>query len=453
MAAPLTARQAEVLAAWEACGRSAAEAARRLGVRRSTVTSTIARVRERGLVPPPPAAAGATAATVPDENPDRLARLESENAALRRERKAALQESASFAAVRDLLHQLGSTPAEPPVWIAAAGRVSTKGVVHFLQSDWHVGEVVSAAAVEGRNAYDLAAAERRVRLSLEKGIMLCFGEMREPRFDGVVVSFLGDMITGDLHEELLATNAEAALGSVIRVAEMGVAFLTEVERHFPGRVFVPCVTGNHGRTTRKPRFKERAGTNLDWLAYQMMRRIFAERFRGQAEHDWPIRFYIPEGPDARFNIYGWRVLQTHGDRFRGGDGHIGPPGPMIRGRGRMVLADAAAGERHDLMCMGHFHLPFSGPGLEANGSPKGVDEYAFGNAFPDEGPSQTVMIHHPDMLRTHRWVIRLDDKTQGESAGWVSWPAQNQDDAQRLGHAPGRRAADPGRGGGRQARA
>jgi hypothetical protein len=49
-----------------------------------------------------------------------------------------------------------------------------------------------------------------------------------------------------------------------------------------GRVFVPCVTGNHGRNTHKIRAKGRNFTSVDWLIYQMLEMQFAGDARSRS---------------------------------------------------------------------------------------------------------------------------------------------------------------------------
>jgi hypothetical protein len=54
------------------------------------------------------------------------------------------------------------------------------------------------------------------------------------------------------------------------------------------RVFIPCVTGNHGRNTHKIRAKGRNFTNFDWLLYQTYGPALRER--------QPYSFLYPRWP-------------------------------------------------------------------------------------------------------------------------------------------------------------
>src|SRR6185437_5478357 len=93
-----------------------------------------------------------------------------------------------------------------------------------------------------------------------------------------------------------------------------------------GNVFVPCVVGNHGRNTLKPRAKSRVYTSYEWLLYVMLERYFAER-------NPAIRFFVPSDIDALVRVNATRYLFTHGDALgvKGGDGIIGALGPIMRG--------------------------------------------------------------------------------------------------------------------------
>src|SRR6266702_2618053 len=46
-----------------------------------------------------------------------------------------------------------------------------------------------------------------------------------------------------------------------------------------GRVFVPCVVGNHGRSTKKFRMKNRVFTSYDWSIYCILEKMFRKEER------------------------------------------------------------------------------------------------------------------------------------------------------------------------------
>jgi len=154
---------------------------------------------------------------------------------------------------------------------------------------------------------------------------------------------------------------------------------------------VPCVVGNHGRLTRKPRAKLRPLESFDWLIYAMMAREIND-VRGIKE----IKFAISEGADYRYPVYSSRYQLTHGDQFRGGSGISGLLSPLMLGHHRKSRREASKKRGYDYLLMGHWHqLRFMGP-LVVNGSLKGYDEYAEVQNYEVEPPQQAFWLTDPE---------------------------------------------------------
>ena len=180
-----------------------------------------------------------------------------------------------------------------------------------------------------------------------------------------------------------------------------------------GRVFLPCVSGNHGRDTVKIWGKDRHATSFDWLLYCLL----AKHFEG----DKRITFYIPDGPDAYYRVFGHRYLLTHGDQFRGGDGVIGALGPIIRGDHRKRSRNGQIDMAYDTMLIGHWHQLIQLTRLIVNGSLKGYDEYAYSNNFGFERPQQALWLTHPQHGITFSMPVHCDRHRQ--TAPKTSWVA------------------------------
>lgn len=84
---------------------------------------------------------------------------------------------------------------------------------------------------------------------------------------GAYLALGGDLISGDIHEELVRTNALTAHQQVQFVVEQIGAGIRMALEAF-GAVHVASVPGNHGRTTRKPTAKLYSQLSYDtfrWL--------------------------------------------------------------------------------------------------------------------------------------------------------------------------------------------
>lgn len=261
------------------------------------------------------------------------------------DQKSAVTEEAIRRKIINLREAVESAP--PPQWVLAPlGKADSPGVPTLFLSDLHWGEVVQPTQIGGVNSYDLATARDRLHRAVSVAVHLL--EILDPkwRYPGIVVPLGGDMISGNIHDELTATNELNTMPTVVDLYSELRGVISNLADKF-GRVFLPCVSGNHGRDTRKIWSKDRHATSFDWLLYILL----AKHFEG----DKRVTFLIPDGPDALYSIYGYRYLLTHGDQFRGGDGVIGALGPIIRGDHRKRSRNSQVDMAYDTMLLGHWH--------------------------------------------------------------------------------------------------
>lgn len=352
----------------------------------------------------------------------RLVSLQDENSTLRRELKQAVRDSLDTEKVRKEIIGLSGMSPSPPSWLVDMKDrdYSGPGTPMVLWSDWHWGEVVNREEVGGVNAFNLAIAKVRARKLLDKTIKLAFNHQVNPKYPGIIVSLNGDMIGGEIHQELADTNELKTIPAVIDLMGVLIGMLEELARKF-GNVFVVCIVGNHGRNTLKPRAKSRVYTSYEWLLYTMLERHFAER-------NPAVRFFVPSDIDALVKVNSTRYLFTHGDALgtRGGDGIIGALGPIMRGKIKTSHSNAQVGRDFDTLVIGHWHQYLPLPGLIVNGCLKGYDEFArtiLRATF--QRPIQAMWYDHPKVGITKHEPLYLEDQLQHPTAdgGWVSWAA------------------------------
>lgn len=293
---------------------------------------------------------------------------------------------------------------EPPKWMSpqAPGR-KKHATLTLLLSDTHFDEVVLPEEVGGLNAYNRRIAELRLRWWGENAIKMARHYLSGVTYDGVVVMLGGDIFSGDIHEELKETNEDTMLGSLLHWSEQICAVLLMFAEEF-GKVHVPCVVGNHGRMTRKPRAKLRAKTNFDWLLGKMIERHLA--------NDKRFTFQISENADTTVQLYGHGHLLTHGDQVSGGGGVGGIWPPIMRMRGRKAQRAMDIGQPFETLWMGHWHQYISTPYMIVNGSTKGLDEYAWVQNFGYEPPQQALAIVTPEHNITVQAPVFCHDKVK-----------------------------------------
>jgi len=323
------------------------------------------------------------------------------------------REAVSHAMVRDEILHLSNSKPPIPEWLTEDRSKAHRspGVPTIFASDWHWGEVIDRDQIGGVNAYDLTIARDRAHRLIESAVDLLKNHMVRPEYPGIVFAMGGDMFSGDIHEELTRTNEAPIMPLVLDVWGVLIWCIERLANEF-GQVFVPCVSGNHSRTTHKMTSKERNHLSFDWLLYSMLDKHF--------EKDSRVSFLIPEGPDALFRVYGHRYLLTHGDQFRGGDGMIGALGPIIRGDHKKRSRNSQIGMEYDTLLLGHWHQLIQMQRLIVNGSLKGYDEYAQDGNFGFEPPRQALWITHPEKGITFQMPVLVEDNLEKCGLNWVS---------------------------------
>jgi hypothetical protein len=336
-------------------------------------------------------------------------------AGLRAELKDARGEANSAEIMREYVGtaKLAVNVLQLPKWVYTAKAAKSPGVPKIFLSDFHWGENVRREQVGGVNQFNIVIAQRRLRAVIETTIALSKILSPEMDYPGIVCPLAGDMVSGNIHDELAATNELNTMPTLLDLYGHLVPAITMLADNF-GRVFLPCVSGNHDRDTKKTWSKDRNHTSFGWLLYQFLAKHF--------ELDNRVTFYIPDNSDALYRIYDLRYLTTHGDQFRGGDGIIGPLGPITRGAQKKLARNQAVNQDFDVMEFGHFHTRLLSARLRGNSSLKGYDEYAASSNFGFERPSQNFTMTHPDHGITFDAPVYCDVVTKKAKMQWMSVP-------------------------------
>lgn len=380
-------------------------ASSKLGLTRSAMQNTVAAAKVRGL-------------TGKSVIKDDAAKWKTQAQNLQRQLTQQRNEADSAEAIREAIYGLSARSPEPPQWVLREGKVGSRGAPLTIFSDWHWGEVVLKEEVAGVNEFNEKIGRARVKRLVDTTIDLCFNHMGRSavKYPGLIVCLGGDMITGDIHEELRATNDRTPQQSVNDLTDIIAASLDNLAAKF-GRLFVPCVVGNHGRSTLKPRMKGRVYTSYEWNIYCNLER----HFRSSKN----VQFLIPGEADAHFSVFGHRYLLTHGDSLgvKGGDGIIGALGPIMRGALKVGRSEAQIGRDFDTLLIGHWHQFQTPAGVICNGSLIGYNEYArLALRARFEPPTQALIFTHPEWGITARWPMYLEPPLHKDAEkAWIKW--------------------------------
>jgi len=280
-----------------------------------------------------------------------------------------------------------------------------------------MGEVIEAEEINGINAFNPDICRDRLRRYFPATCEIGSRWASDTDCQGVLLALAGDLISGDIHEELRITNALTSHEQCIAVAEELSAGIVNLLEAF-GRVHVVVVPGNHGRTTHKPTAKLYARLSYDNLIGAMI----AEKFRG----DDRVTFQQSASKDQITPIFGRTVFTTHGDKIgtKGGMGFAGPMLPIVRGAKKIEVQQAGIGRRPDLIQFGHYHTTGNPGHILANGSVPGYSEYGDDLRAVVEQPQQWAYLLHSKWWLRERMPIQLEEPGLPEKprvkvpAGW-----------------------------------
>ena len=327
-------------------GRNAA--ARALGVSHAVLSYW--------LKPPAPTRVAAAALDVGEIRAARTAQHDAATLRLLRRKLADAAEAADF---------FDAIPRCKPIVAATSKRKTGRrpGTIVTIASDWHFGEVVTAEETNGGNVYNMRIAHERAARFWANVLWLREDILRTVDSPDHVLSLNGDMISGSIHPELLATNdggITTQVGEVCGALEAGIRQLAPKCR----RLVIPCIHGNHGRSSLKSHMKDGFENSAEAMMYRFLR---------GALRDVPnIEWLIPRAESVMVEVQGRRLRFQHGTFLRSQGGVGGILVPLSRWAHRMSGADHT---RADWYVFGHFHQACTFGQVVVNGSLIGDSSY------------------------------------------------------------------------------
>lgn len=396
---------------------SFAELARQTGVHVNTIkgaadTLGIVVGKDPVTVTPPPE----------PEHPDVV--LTRENANLRRQvKRLSERDAAEESVIRRIEAAIeNAQPTFQPVQfdVARSGDRTAQELV-LLFSDTHASEVVSLEETEGLNEYGWEI--MLARMAEMTRAVVSHVQHYQFRVSRLHLFLLGDMLSGDIHEELAITNDRPAAEAVVDFAYDTAAWITDLVRLLveadavvaqDGEYFVNVagVPGNHPRASKKPQAKL-AHNNGDWLSYKMLEAIL--------RHDPAFRFDFKRGGmNIQLIAERYRALLMHGDGIRSTMPGV-PWGGVTRRVATLEAQMMKSRTPLDFVFMGHWHSPQSLAGIQSrtwiNSSVKGPDEYSLKMFGQGHDASQTLLSFHPKRGWTGQYPLDLTPR-QAASEGW-----------------------------------
>ena len=278
-------------------------------------------------------------------------------------------------------------------------------------TDTHVGDRVDANQMYGLNEYNIDLFNKRLFTWMYQVINLSNLRRNIAPVKELVVPMLGDMISGDIHEELARTNVENCMMQMMNAAYLIAQALRELSSHFPV-VRVPAVVGNHGRMTRKIPSKDKY-MDWDYMLYQWLA-AFCQDLDN-------VSFEIPKSFMHIFEVANQKILIMHGDSISGSGGLNAITRAIEKMRSVVQYGERTESKERftsfDAVMIGHFHRIDeydigTGP-LLINGTLKGGDEYTTSQLHIANAPKHLISWWHPKMGYLGKEIIYLDRNDEG----------------------------------------
>lgn len=316
--------------------------------------------------------------------------------------KIALSTSTFEQRILDQIHQ--DVVALPPAPFKAQklpGIGDQKREEYILNiSDCHAGERVSPIDTLGLGGYNFDIFVWRVE-QIYKTLAKLHATCLQRTPSKLWVLFNGDIVSGEIHDELARTNDAPITMVVAETAFVFAQLLRDLSAMFPTIEVVCVAASNHPRLAQKPAYKNK-WNNWDYLVHRMMEAYCK---------DIPnIAFDIPRSLHWIGEIGGKTYLLMHGDGIQswmnipwyGINRMISKLKGLYAPHGKII---------HNII-LGHFHTPGSIADVAGeiiiNGSFKGVDEFSMGKLGTGNFPAQWYFGTDPDKGITSRYLLHLN---------------------------------------------
>ena len=271
-------------------------------------------------------------------------------------------------------------------YISSKSKVESHCAMVMHVTDGHYGAIQLPSEIEGFGEYSPEISVER-QMNFAKKIIDWADVNRHaytiPQLNIIVT---GDLISGDIHQELCTTNAFPSPVQVVGAAEILSNQIALVAPHF-NNVIVDFVSeDNHARLTKKPQAKEAGYNSMNYLVGY----IAKERVSFLKN----VKFNIYPQYEAVVNILGRRYLLCHGHNINGWGGFPWYGIERKVAKEAIKRLNAPDFNKFNKIIGGHFHTPITTPTFWFGGSVSGTDAYDHKNGRHSI-PSQSSWLIHP----------------------------------------------------------
>lgn len=237
----------------------------------------------------------------------------------------------------------GSIPKITPPSITLSRKSGIDNSSHTLLlalSDWHIGEVVSKDETGGVNEYNYGIAKAGIESIISNILRWVENQRLGYTIDNVQILGMGDWISGDIHEELTATNEFTAPVSAAKAGALLANAIATLAPHFKS-VKVDLIGGNHDRLSKHTPNKHTTASGLGYMVGE----IAKESLKSFAN----VQFTTHESPMPVIDVNGKRIIFAHGHQIKS------TGNSPYYGFARRAAALRTQYGDYDHLFIGHFH--------------------------------------------------------------------------------------------------
>lgn len=281
----------------------------------------------------------------------------------------------------DIVSGASETPITNIPIISGNDDIKSEATALAIFSDFHLAERVDPNTVHGLNETNPDIMQSRVIALTQNLIKLVNKERQGVVIDNLVLALLGDFLNAFLHEHDRQENYMTPVEELVFARDVLIASIQYIldNGNFK-KIDVPCMRGNHPRSTFKMSSSTDYKMNLEAVLYNMLDKHFS--------NDPRIEFHIPQSELGYIKVYGKTIRYFHGHqiKYQGGIG-----GLTISLNKQLLRWDQ--NRQADLNIFGHFHeLSYPTKNSILNGSLIGYNSYANSLGFRFEPPQQAFQL-------------------------------------------------------------
>lgn len=305
---------------------------------------------------------------------------------------------------RQVLSSIQPMSPLPVLFKPEASKSKPTAIAVNQTSDSHMGAVQPSYEVAYLNGYNPTVCGNR-----NIGYSLASSKYINTLRNGYVINelhwlFTGDLISGDIHEELKITNAFPSPVQVVQAAKLHAAQVGVVAPMYE-RIVVHFVTAdNHARLTKKPQSGEEGFNSMNYLVGIMMKEYLRKHTN--------VEFNLHPVYEANIDIGNMKYLVTHGHGIKGWAGipWYGIERKVSR-EATFRMAEILMSYDQDKalkelgfhkMVHGHFHTDLNTPTSSCAASVQGGTTFDLKNARMSKPGQPTWLIgEHGEFARTN----------------------------------------------------